>query len=71
MPAITRRLQEAVEKHSNVVMFSVLIAPTIHADTKYMVGFSKFQYGVDIFTLTISEFIKQIQNNNRIIEMFS
>lgn len=69
MPAITRHLQEAIEKYPNVVVFSMLVAPSIHADTKYMADFSKFQYGVDILTLTISEFIKQIQTNNRIVEL--
>lgn len=49
MPAITRHLQEAMTKQPNKIVFSILIAPAIHADTKYMAQFSKFQYNVDIF----------------------
>lgn len=69
MPAITRHLQESIEKYPGVTVFSMLVAPSIHADTRYMAGFSKFQYGVDILTLTVSEFIDQLVNKERIIEM--
>lgn len=69
MPAITRHLQEAIEKYPTKTMFSVLVAPSIHADTIYMAGFSKHQYGVDILTLTISEFIEKISCKMHISEM--
>ena len=71
MPAITRHLQEAIERNPNITQFSILVAPSIHADTKYMAGYSKYQYGIDILTLTITEFIEQINVNNRIVEMLS
>lgn len=69
MPAITRHLLEAIEKYPNKTVFSMLIAPSIHADTKYMANFSKFQYKVDVLTYTIVEFVKAIQKNNHIIEL--
>lgn len=69
MPAITRHLQEAIEKQPNITLFSILVAPSIHADTKYMAAFSKHQYDVDILTLTINEFIEQLDTNEHIIEM--
>ncbi len=69
MPAITRHLQEAIERNPNITQFSILVAPSIHADTKYMAGYSKYQYGIDILTLTTTEFIEQINVNNRIVEM--
>lgn len=69
MPAITRHLQEAIEKEPNITQFSMLVAPSIHVDTKYMAGYSKYQYGINILTLTISEFIKALYTKERIIEM--
>ena len=69
MPAITRHLQEAVEQNPAVTLFSILVAPAIHAHTKYMAAFSKHQYNVDILTLTINEFMEQISEREHIIEM--
>ena len=69
MPAITRHLQEAIESNPSTTIFSVLVAPTIHADTIYMAGFSKHQYNVDIIVLNISEFIAKIQESERIISL--
>lgn len=69
MPAITRHLQEAIEQTPNTTIFSMLVAPSIHADSKYMAAFSKHQYGVDIFTFTIGEFIEKIQDVDRIIQI--
>lgn len=66
MPAITRHLQEAKEKYKGKLIFSVLVAPSIHADTKYMAGYSKFQYKVDIITLSIGDFIKEITAKHNI-----
>ncbi len=71
MPAITRHLQEAIEKYPTVTVFSILVAPSIHTDTKYMAEFSKFRYNVDILTLTNDEFIEQINSTNKIIEMLN
>lgn len=69
IPAITRHLQDAIKKYPGVTVFSMLVAPSIHADTKYMAGFSKYQYDVDILTLTVNEFIDAVQSHNKIIEM--
>lgn len=66
MPAITRHLQEAKEKYKGKLIFSVLVAPSIHADTKYMAGYSKFQYKVDIITLSIGDLIKEITAKHNI-----
>ena len=67
MPAITRHLQEAKEKYPDKLVFSILVAPSIHADTKYMTGYSKFQYKVDILTYTTEEFINNIKVLEKIL----
>lgn len=69
MPAITRHLQEAIAKYPGITVFSVLVAPSIHADTMYMAVFSKFQYGVDIIPLTINGFIELLKTNDHIISL--
>ena len=69
MPAITRHLQDAIEQKPGVTIFSMLVAPSIHADSKYMAAFSKHQYGVDIFTFTIDEFVEKLQMYDRIIQI--
>lgn len=61
MPAITRHLKEAILKYPDKKVFSVLVAPIIHEDTKYMAAFSKHQYGVDIATYTICECVEKMQ----------
>ena len=71
MPAITRHLQEAVTKYPDKIVFSILVAPAIHADTKYMAGYSKYQYNVDILTFTIEEFVRLINNRNKIRNMLN
>lgn len=70
IPAITRHLNEAVEKYHGIKVFTVFVAPTIHTDTIYMAKFSKWQYHVDILTFNISEFIDKIKSINSISEMF-
>lgn len=67
MPAITRHLQEAIEKYPDKTVFSILVAPSIHSDTKYMAEFSKFRYNVDVLTYTIEEFIKNITIKEQLI----
>ena len=69
MPAITRHLQEAVEKYPNKVVFSLLVAPSIHSDTKYMAEFSKYRYNVDILTYTLEEFITNILTVKNLVEV--
>ena len=68
MPAITRHLTEAVEKYPETKVFTIFVAPTIHADTIYMAKFSKFQYNVDIVTLNIVEFIAKLEEIVRIVD---
>lgn len=69
MPAITRHLLEAIEKYPNKKVFSILIAPSIHTDTKYMAEFSKYQYKVDILTYAVTAFIESAQSNQRLIDL--
>lgn len=71
VPAITRHLQEAVAKYPSKIVFTILVAPSIHADTIYMTEFSKSRYKVDILPMTVVEFVKQIQNNKKIVEFLS
>lgn len=71
MPAITRHLLEAIEKYPDKKVFSMLIAPSIHADTKYMANFSRYQYKVDVLTYTISDFIKNMQTSNRLLDFLN
>ena len=60
IPAITRHLNEAIEKYPNTKVFTLFIAPTIHADTIYMAQFSKYQYNIDIIPLDIKEFVRKL-----------
>lgn len=69
IPAITRHLNEAIEKYQGIKVFIVFVAPNIHTDTVYMAKFSKWQYHVDILTFNISEFIDKIKSVNSILEM--
>ena len=69
MPAITRHLQEAINKYPDKTVFSILVAPAIHSDTKYMAEFSKYRYNVDILTYTIEEFIKNVNLVDRLLQL--
>lgn len=71
VPAITRHLQEAISKYPNKIVFTMLIAPSIHSDTRYMTEFSKSHYKVDILPLTIIEFIEQIQRHEIILDFLN
>ena len=71
MPAITRHLTEAIEKYPDTKVFTLFIAPALHADTIYMAKFSKFQYNVDIVTLNIKEFIDKLKEVAKIIDFVS
>lgn len=71
MPAITRHLSEAIEKYPDTKVFTIFIAPTLHADTIYMAKFSKFQYNVDIVTLNIKEFIAKLGEVVKIVDFIS
>lgn len=69
IPAITRHLNEAVEKYHGIKVFTVFVAPTIHTDTIYMAKFSKWQYYVDILTFNVSEFIDKIKSIKNIVDI--
>ena len=71
MPAITRHLTEAIEKYPNTKVFTIFIAPTLHADTIYMTGYSKYKYNVDIIPLNIKDFISKLKKIVDIIEFIS
>ncbi len=71
IPAITRHLQEAINKYANKIVFSVFVAPSIHPDTIYMTEFSKSRYNVDIVPLTIKEFISKIKSSKKMIDLLS
>lgn len=68
VPAITRHLQEAIAKYPDKIVFTMLVAPSIHADTIYMTEFSRSHYKVNILPLNIEEFVEQIQNNKKIVK---
>lgn len=69
IPAITRHLLERQEKFLDDKIFALFIAPTVHADAKYMIEFSKYRDDVDIVPYTILEYIKKISNCSNICEM--
>lgn len=68
IPAITRHLNEAVANYPEITIFTIFVAPSIHADTTYMAEFSKYRDNVDIIPMTVAEFIEKITISNRIIE---
>ena len=70
IPAITRHLQEEIEK-TDLDVFSIFIAPSIHQDTIYMCEFTKYQYNLDILSYTIVEFVKKINTTDNLLECVS
>ena len=69
IPAITRHLQEAIQKYPEKFVFTAFIAPHIHPDTVYMSAFSKQHYGVDIVACDIEQFVGFLQNANQLREL--
>lgn len=69
IPAITRHLQEEIKKESKHLIFSVFIAPVIHADSKYMSEFSKSRYQVTILPYDIEGFISNIKNKTSLSDL--
>lgn len=69
IPAITRHLQEEIKKESKHLIFSVFIAPVIHADSKYMSEFSKSRYQVTILPYDIEDFISDIKNKTSLSDL--
>ena len=68
IPAITRHLNEAIANYPEITIFTIFVAPSIHADTRYMAEFSKYRDNVDIIPMTVEEFIEKITISKRIIE---
>lgn len=57
IPAITRHLDDMKKENK----FAVFIAPLLHADAIYMIGYTKSQYSLDIFGYTIVEFCEKLK----------
>lgn len=68
IPAITQHLLEAMEKDPKKMSFSVMIAPNIQFQSRYMVDFSRQKYNVDIKAFSIYEFIEKIAQCMKIID---
>jgi CCATC--recognizing type II restriction modification system (mmyCVI) endonuclease subunit len=62
IPAITRHLDELNDKNK----FAVFIAPLLHADTIYMIGYTKSQHKLDIFGYTIFDFCKKLRTTTKL-----
>jgi len=62
IPAITRHLGEI----KNDSKFAVFIAPLLHADAKYMIGYTKAQYDLDIIGFTITEFCEKLKTTSKL-----
>lgn len=62
---ISRHLKEAKEKKREE-SFSVLVAPTIHQDTKEAAAWQKHRNNIDILTYDINEFIDALKCNDHV-----
>lgn len=56
IPAVKRHLEDVVQHSDKKNHFSLFIAPSIHADTRLMIDFIKYQYNLDIIGLSIIRF---------------
>jgi hypothetical protein len=61
IPAIKRHV-ETQKSQTSKDCFGLFIAPYIHPDTTFMIKFTKSQYGIDIYSQKISEFVKNISD---------
>jgi hypothetical protein len=62
---ISRHLLEAKQNHEQP-MFTILLAPNIHSDTKEAADWQRYKYGADIRTVAMPEFLDTIHNNKDI-----
>ena len=69
IPAVRRHLEEQIQCSPEKTNFSIFIAPTIHADSQFMIEFSKHQYQIDIVPYTIDGFIDRVERTNDIIDL--
>lgn len=71
IPAITRHLNEAIANYPEITIFTIFVAPSIHADTRYMAEFSKYRDNVDIIPMTVEEFIEKLQLASALLSLFN
>lgn len=70
IPAITRHLSEFAEGKEHTV-FSIFVAPSIHPDTKYMIGHTESKYRQTIVPIVSDEFVDTITNVDKIEDMLN
>ncbi len=68
IPGITRHMREFKENKDRLV-FSIFVAPSIHNDTEYMIGYTKTRYDIDIYAFTIDSFISVWKDSKDIKEL--
>lgn len=69
IPAITRHL-DTLKNKSTKKVFSVFIAPVLHKDSLYMIGYTKHQFNLDIIGLSIEEYgniLPKLTNTNQFL----
>lgn len=62
--SIQRHLEEYKKQNINTITF--FIAPLIHIDTKRNADYNKREYGLKVFTYSISEFLNQIKKEQNL-----
>jgi len=62
IPGITRHLLEMKKGNK----FAVFVAPMLHADTEYMIEFTKSRHDLDIFGYTITGFCEKIKSTTKL-----
>ncbi|MEB8133547.1 AlwI family type II restriction endonuclease [Mammaliicoccus sciuri] len=65
IPAITRHLQEFSEGKKKTI-FSIFVAPSMHTDTEYMIGYTHSRYNLNIIPIINNEFINILQKTTNI-----
>lgn len=68
IPGITRHLKTFSEE-KNKSVYGLFVAPSLHEDTNYMLGYSYNRYNVEINGYTIEEFLKALRNSHSISDM--
>jgi len=68
IPGITRHMIEFKDNKTKLA-YSLFVAPSIHPDTNYMIGYSKSSSDVDIYPLTIDEFVIRWEGSAEIMDL--
>lgn len=68
IPAITRHLAEFGD-HENKLVYSLFIAPTLHEDTSYMIGYTKYKENLEINGYALVDFIEALRNSRQISDL--